>query len=290
MVHPPRQPDPLGTVRGLLSCPLIHHPVPGLSRGRCPRVRLYSHPWGIQISGSHIFTPVFRSGGQRDLIRCPSELRCLTRVKACPSVEKLGLADGQSPRSIQDCPRVSLLWKPVPLESTIFLGSPDYISERDLIRCPSELRCLTRVKACPSVEKLGLADGRIPRSIFLDPFYLSVPVPVPVPGSKSVPDSARRVRSHRSDSILLRSLRFQIPYWTETDYYSWRPFQFPDPSPFQIPSDESDPIDPTRFYFLVYGSRFHTGPRLIALVGGTSHTFRFRKSSPIPSIRLSSTF
>ena len=88
----------------------------------------------------------------------------------------------------------------------------------------------------------------------------SVPVPVPVP----VSDSARRVRSHRSDSFLLFSLRFQIPYWTEIDCFSWwyQPH-------LQIPQGESDPIDPTRFYFLVYGSRFHTGPILIVLVGGS---------------------
>ena len=30
-----------------------------------------------------------------------------------------------------------------------------------------------------------------------------------------------RVRSHWSDSVLLFSLRFQIPYWTEIDCFSW---------------------------------------------------------------------
>ena len=47
------------------------------------------------------------------------------------------------------------------------------------------------------------------------------PVPVPIPGSKSVPDSAIRVRSHRSDSVLLFSLRFQVPDRTEINCFSW---------------------------------------------------------------------
>ena len=49
-------------------------------------------------------------------------------------------------------PGSHFLGKPVPLESTIFLGHPDYTSERDLILCSSELRRLTRVKPCPHVE------------------------------------------------------------------------------------------------------------------------------------------
>ena len=47
------------------------------------------------------------------------------------------------------------------------------------------------------------------------------PVPVPIPGSKSVPDSAIRVRSHRSDSVLLFSLRFKLPAWTKINCFSW---------------------------------------------------------------------
>ena len=45
-------------------------------------------------------------------------------------------------------------------------------------------------------------------------------------------------------------------------------FQFQSPRPFQIPPNESDPIDPTPFHFSVYGSKFHIGPRLITSVGG----------------------
>ena len=40
------------------------------------------------------------------------------------------------------------------------------------------------------------------------------------PGSKSVPDSAIRARSHRSDSVVLFSSRFQIPYRTEINCFS----------------------------------------------------------------------
>ena len=54
---------------------------------------------------------------------------------------------------------------------------------------------------------------------------LTSPVPVKVkfqfPESKSVPDSAIRVRSHRSDSFLLFSLRFQVSDKTEINYFSW---------------------------------------------------------------------
>ena len=165
------------------------------------------------------------------------------------------MADGRSPRSIQDCPRVSLLWKPVPLESTIFLGSPDYISERDLIRCPSELRCLTRVKACPSVEKLGLAGGRLPRSIVLDPFYLYCSSSSQVPVKFQFPDP-RRVRSHRSDSpvpvpvkvqFLSRSSSSQVPVpgSKTSPIPSIRLSNISSSSRIQ---DESDPIDPTQQY------------------------------------------
>ena len=94
MVHPPRQLDLLDTVRGLLSCPLIHRPVFRTLSGRCPLVHLLilllSGLCRLTVSHRvtryevHICTPFFRSGGQRNLIRCPSELRCLTRLKNVP--------------------------------------------------------------------------------------------------------------------------------------------------------------------------------------------------------------
>ena len=54
---------------------------------------------------------------------------------------------------------------------------------------------------------------------------LTSPVPVkvqfPFQEYQSVPDSAIRVRSHRSDSFLLFSLRFQVSDRTEINYFSW---------------------------------------------------------------------
>ena len=65
---------------------------------------------------------------------------------------------------------------------------------------------------------------------------------------------SRRVRSHRSDSPV--------------QFLSRSSFRSKNTSPFQIQPYESDPIDPTRFYSSVYGSKFQTGPRLITSVGG----------------------
>ena len=72
---------------------------------------------------------------------------------------------------------------------------------------------------------------------------------------------SRRVRSHRSDSPV--------------QFLSRSSFRSKNTSPFQIQPYESDPIDPTRFYSSVYGSKFQTGPRLITSVGG-----------PIPGSRI----
>ena len=273
------------------------------------------------------------------------------------------MADGRSPRSIQGCLRVSLLWKPVPLESTIFLGSPDYISERDLIRCPSELRCLTRVKSCPSVEKLGLADGRLPRSIVLDPFYLycssfgssssqgQVPVKVqfqssfsqvPVPGSKTSPIPSIRLTSSSSGQgpvpvkvqFQSRSSSSQVPVpgsktspipsirltiisssfriQDESDPIDpTHQFQFQSrssssqgPVPVKVKfqsssssriQDESDPIDPTQQYKFQFPNprrvRSHRSDSPVPVpVPRIQVRSRFSHTSPIPSIRLSSTF
>ena len=69
----------------------------------------------------------------------------------------------------------------------------------------------------------------------------------------------RRVRSHRSDSPVQFLSRSRSSSSSSSK----------DPSPFQIQPYESDPFNPTQFYFSVYGSRFQTGPRLMASVGGS---------------------
>ena len=75
--------------------------------------------------------------------------------------------------------------------------------------------------------------------------------------SSSSSSSSSRIQFHSR-------IPFQNPYWTEIDCFSWwyQPH-------IQIPQVESDPINPTQFYFLVYCSKFPIGPRLIVLVGGS---------------------
>ena len=79
----------------------------------------------------------------------------------------------------------------------------------------------------------------------------------------------RQSRSHLQTlaiyvSLCYFSLRSQIlnsfRYWL---------LQLVVPATYSDSAIEFDPFDPTHFYFLVYGSRLHTGPRLIVLVGGS---------------------
>ena len=71
--------------------------------------------------------------------------------------------------------------------------------------------------------------------------------------------------SERSTFLFLFQFQFLFQFLFQFQFH----FQFPDLIPFQILQDEFDPIDPTQFYFSVYGSRIPAGPILIILVGGS---------------------
>ena len=96
----------------------------------------------------------------------------------------------------------------------------------------------------PSIRLGNISSSsRIPRRVrshrsdstvqFLSRFRSSQgPVPFTILGSKSVPDSAIRVRFHQSNSVLLFSLRFQVPDRTEINCFSswWFDSEIQDPS------------------------------------------------------------
>ena len=207
-------------------------------------------------------------------------------------------------RSIQDCSRVSLNLETSSTGIHHLSRLPDCISWRSLIRCPSELRCLTRLKNVPIRCEAWVSWRSTPaaRSIVLDRSIFSVPVPVlcgsavchpprspdPVKTAKfhsrvkflsnfrihdesdpidptqkhkfPFPDP-RRVRSHRSDS----PVQFQprIKFLSRVKFLSSSRIH-----------DESDPIDPTHQSSSCQGSSSCQVP------GSTT--------SPIPSIRLTS--
>ena len=120
---------------------------------------------------------------------CLSEFRRLTRVKPCPAVEKLRLAYSRSLRkNPRPLPGLSDYRYPDYWNPLLFLGPPNCTSERDLILCLGEFRCLTRVKPCPAVEKPSLADGRH-HGVFSGPVLLEVT------NTKLVPIGNRRIHT-----------------------------------------------------------------------------------------------
>ena len=174
----------------------------------------------------------------------------------------------------------------------------------DLIRCPSELRCLTRVKRAHPLRSLGwlMVDSHGVSFWARSTFSVPVPVPVPVPWIQVRSSSTRRVRFHRSDSILLHKSMVSDSI-LDRDWLlqlAAVPVPVPGSKSVPVPQDESDPIDPTWSYFI--SLRFQT-PYWTETdsVGGSSSSSsssssriqvrsRFSHTSPIPSIRHGSTF
>ena len=308
-----------------------------------------------------ICSPSFRSGDQRDLIRCPSDLRCLTRLKnglirveawvgwwSVPE-EYPGLLTGlanletsstgirhllDTPKNVPIRVEAWVSWWTTPAARSIVL-------DRSTFTVPVQFRFRTSSRIQPS----GQVPGSSQADKFLVPakrFQVRISVlrgsavchpprsPVPV---KTIWFQVRisvlfvgRRRFHPPRSpVPVKTIRFQVrvsvlrgsavcypprspdpvkaiqfpsrfrscqglpvqflssfrihnesdhidPTHQSSSSQGSVPvyFQFPDPSPFQIQLYESDPIGPTRFYFLlsVSGSSFQPGPRLNSTVGG----------------------
>jgi hypothetical protein len=160
-------------------------------------------------------------------IRCPSELRCLTRLKNVPIRVEAWVSWWTTPAAR------SIVWDrststvPVPAES----AKQSRSRFRQAVKVPESSQAVPFQSPGSTTESDHIGPTRKHKFQFriqtspITSIRLTSPVPVrvqfPFQEYQSVPDSAIRVRSHRSDSFLLFSLRFQVSDRTEINYFSW---------------------------------------------------------------------